>query len=91
MTNLMGMIEAAEEVKPAMGRPCNHCGWCCLTEVCQVGRELTGTTVIPCGLLRSEGEKHYCSVAKSDEGKESIGAGVGCCAMTQREVLATVL
>ena len=38
MGNLMELINVAVEQKPAMGEDCNHCGWCCLTEVCEMGQ-----------------------------------------------------
>ena len=87
MSDLMTMIQAAEDTKPANGEPCNHCGWCCLTEVCVIGQELTGTSVIPCSLLTEKNGKHYCTLAETDTLKKEIGAGIGCCAETQAEAI----
>jgi uncharacterized cysteine cluster protein YcgN (CxxCxxCC family) len=95
-SNLIKMVEVAVEIKPKFGDTCNHCGYCCLTEVCQVGQELTGKTIGPCKLLIGEEpnqkhydpNKHYCSAALYiPEMKEAIGAGEGCCSETQREVI----
>ena len=88
MLDLMKVINISVGEKPEFGAECNHCGWCCLTEVCPTGQAITGTSVIPCSLLKSKGGKHYCSLiegADMQENKELIGAGVGCCAETQEE------
>ena len=91
MSELMKLIAVAESEKPKMGEPCNHCGWCCLTEVCDMGRELTGSSMIPCSLLVERDGGHYCSVANTEAAKDSMGFGTGCCAETQTEVLARML
>jgi hypothetical protein len=83
--NLINVINVAETNKPALGQPCNSCGWCCLTEVCPVGVELTGTTVIPCKLLVTQGDKHYCQLATSEELRGLLAIGQGCDAETQQE------
>lgn len=89
MTDLIVKLEAAVAKKPKFGQPCNHCGYCCLAEVCVVGQEVTGQTIGPCKLLvQPEPGRYYCSLALGDNfHKETIGAGVGCCAKTQREVI----
>lgn len=84
VSNLATLITRAEELKPKFGEPCNHCGWCCLTEVCSVGEYLTDT-IIPCKMLISKGDKHMCSVA--EKYGDIIGISTGCCAKTQLEQL----
>jgi hypothetical protein len=85
-------IEKAQETKPIFGDKCNHCGWCCLTEPCVVGKEITGVTMGQCPLLlrgdHSNPDKYYCSlVIHNAIDKETIGVGTGCDAMTQEEVI----
>lgn len=88
MAELINKINIAESNKPAMGEACNHCGWCCLTEVCQMGEFYLDHTQIPCELLISEGDKHYCSLIRDKKiEKKVLGIGTGCCAMTQKEIL----
>lgn len=89
MSDLIGLLNIAVETKPTKGDTCNHCGYCCLTEVCAVGKELGGGEYGPCKLLRTDGDKHYCTlVEKSDAFIEIIGVSTGCCAETQSEVIA---
>ena len=82
--NLQIAILESQQIKPAMGEPCNNCGWCCLTEVCPVGLELVDA-IIPCKLLRTIGDRHYCSIAYTPAMKRTIGSG--CDAKTQMEVI----
>lgn len=86
MTNLGQTIKIAQDLKPKFSEPCNNCGWCCLTEVCEVGKMISGSEQIPCSLLTSVGNKHTCSLVER-LGGYVIGAGVGCCAKTQDEVI----
>ncbi|MGD1524189.1 hypothetical protein [Vibrio owensii] len=95
MSDLISVMNVAVNKKPKMGQPCNHCGYCCLTEVCSVGQELTGKSFGPCTLLVTEGDEHRCKliVEEQKQGdstllKDTIGAGVGCCAETQQETFA---
>ncbi|MDH5185228.1 MAG: hypothetical protein OEX12_15200 [Gammaproteobacteria bacterium] len=76
-------VVKATKVKPKFGDPCNSCGWCCLTEVCSVGVGITGSTKLPCKLLDTE--THLCTVAAHL--KKELAIGVGCDAMTQKELL----
>ena len=81
MSELLDLLNISVENKPAYGDDCNNCGYCCLSEVCVVGQELTGKTIGPCSLLVQEGDKHFCSlVINSAEMKSVIGIGDGCCA-----------
>ena len=82
---LQQRIDMAAEDKPKFGDDCNHCGWCCMTEVCVVGKSITKQVYGPCNLLIERDSKYYCSIATTPEVRSIIGAGVGCCAVTQRE------
>ncbi|WP_455233393.1 hypothetical protein [Geopseudomonas aromaticivorans] len=37
---ISGDIPVVQLDKPPKGAPCNGCGYCCIEEVCQLGREL---------------------------------------------------
>lgn len=89
MPELIELINIAESNKPKMGEDCNHCGWCCMTEVCSMGQNITGDSkyAIPCKLLVERDGKYYCSVADQVEDKQSLGFDTGCCAQTQTERL----
>ena len=80
-------VYVAFKAKPKMGAPCNNCGWCCLIEVCPIGAELTGSTVAPCKLLVTKGDKHYCPLATDPTIREILFIGVGCDAQTVEEQL----
>lgn len=87
-SDLIAITFVAQNNKPKYGNDCNSCGWCCLTEVCSVGVELTGTKELPCKLLVTDGDKHYCQLATNKETKKILGIGSGCCAKTQSEKIA---
>ena len=91
MTNLMELITVAAEMKPTFGQDCNHCGWCCLAGPCVVGQELTGKIYGACELLKTEGDKHYCSMAGTKDFDEAMGFGTGCCAKTQNELITEMM
>jgi uncharacterized cysteine cluster protein YcgN (CxxCxxCC family) len=80
-------IIESELKKPAFGSKCNHCGWCCLTEVCAVGKENGAGEMIPCKFLYLSGGDHLCGLAKTNDAKKIIGIGTGCDAMTQKELI----
>ena len=85
---LIDVINVAAERKPSFGDKCNHCGWCCLTEVCHTGKVVSGSGVIPCSLLVSkEDGRHYCQlmIDSPDAMAPLLGAGSGCDAMTGEE------
>lgn len=92
MSNLGEMIEAARLEKPVLGDKCNHCGWCCMTEVCPVGQHVLGCgpDKIPCGLLKKRSGGYFCSVARTPQQKKILGIGTGCCAITVEEKLAAL-
>ena len=81
------LVKSAHADKPKRGEACNNCGWCCLTEVCPVGVELTGNTKPPCTLIESKDGKHYCKLGQLDEFKKILGLGTECCAATQQEII----
>tara|TARA_B100000700_G_scaffold311500_2_gene393675 strand:+ start:129860 stop:130159 length:300 start_codon:yes stop_codon:yes gene_type:complete len=85
--NLIKVMTVAVERKPKYGQACNHCGYCCLTEVCSVGKTVTGQTTAPCSLLKTDGDNHYCTLGESEAMREIIGMGEGCCAKTQQEAI----
>jgi len=98
--NLIELVDVAVKNKPRFGERCNHCGYCCLVEVCAVGKEWTGRTIGPCKLLVGEDpkqsnydpDKHYCTLAiELEEMKKVIGAGSGCCAETQNEAIERIM
>lgn len=49
--------------KPPHGSPCNHCGLCCHSSKCEIGRALFGASEGSCPALRFDNErKSYCNV-----------------------------
>lgn len=84
-------VKLAMESKPKFGEDCNSCGYCCLTEVCPIGQELTGSAVAPCNLLIEKEGKHYCKLAENEITREALGIGTGCCAKTQAEVIEEIM
>ena len=90
MSNLVEIIHKAQQLKPKFGERCNHCGWCCLTEVCPTGLVLSDS-VIPCKFLRESSNKYYCKLAeypfRHTELNELLSVGTGCDAITQPELI----
>lgn len=91
MSDLIELINIAADKKPAMGQDCNHCGWCCMTEVCEMGQAATGSSryAIPCSQLVETDGKYLCSLA--DTPNPDMGFGTGCCAQTQDEALQAMM
>lgn len=89
--SLQEKIAIAADLKPSMGEPCNHCGWCCLIEVCPTGKIVTGSSMVPCSMLIEVDGRHYCYLANSPERKNILGIGTGCCAITIEEQLAQLM
>lgn len=85
MSDLIILLVKAKELKPKMGEECNHCGFCCLMEVCVVGQELTGKHYGRCDLLITDGDKHYCRLGTDETSRKVLGIGEGCCTETQEE------
>ena len=89
MSELFKNIEIARTRKPAFDMECNNCGWCCLTEVCQLGEFYGGTSMIPCQFLTRKGQKWLCGLILDGTIKrKEISIGSGCDAMTQDERIA---
>ena len=84
-------VYVAFKNKPKMGEPCNNCGWCCLTEVCPIGAWVTRSTVAPCTLLDTKGDKHYCTLAIDPDIANLMDIGGGCDAQTIEEQLQRLL
>lgn len=96
MSELIELLNVAVSTKPVIGSQCNNCGYCCLTEVCVVGQELTGNTIGPCTLLVKEkgSDKHHCQLVLNDDSETManiLGIGTGCCAETQNEAMARLM
>lgn len=54
--------------KPKHGSPCNHCGLCCWSSKCDVGRALFGDSEGPCPALRFDSEQNsFCNVVVHPE------------------------
>ena len=53
-------IHAQAPAKPALGKPCNGCGVCCVAEPCPVSLALLWPHTAPCkALLWNDESKHY--------------------------------
>lgn len=87
MSDPIVLISKAHSRKPKFGEKCNHCGWCCLTQVCAVGQELTGSSRAPCKLLIRDGDNHYCKLGECQSIREVLAMGEGCDAKTQQELI----
>lgn len=90
MSDLLNLLNISVEKKPAFGQPCNHCGFCCLTDLCEVAKEKTGKIDGPCEFLESNNAgEHLCSLVVANNAlQHAIGVGKGCCAETQQETFA---
>lgn len=94
MNNLIAMLPVMVERKPKFGDSCNRCGYCCATEVCAVGKETGGGEYAPCNHLEHDNETDLfgCALIRElgadNEISKQIGAGTGCDAMTQNEIIA---
>ena len=85
-SDLISITIKAQNNKPSYGDTCNNCGWCCITEVCNVGKGL-GAKELPCKFLTSTGKVHKCSLAVDESVYKALSMGVGCDAKTQTEVI----
>ncbi len=85
--NLDALIGIATSIKPKFGEACNNCGWCCMTGVCPVGQDLSGSDELPCKFLEGSGDnKYHCVLAGDNKLADSVlGIGTGCDAKTQTE------
>lgn len=74
--------------KPAFGEPCNGCGFCCASEVCEVGRAMFGSDQpAPCPAMTFKSGRFLCgAIAMADDmGADhglllrlKMGIGIGC-------------
>lgn len=92
MKNLIAMLPLAVENKPKFGESCNSCGYCCLTEVCAVGKEMGGGEYAPCKNIvidENDSSKILCKlmIPENSPFREIIGSGTGCDAMTTQELM----
>jgi hypothetical protein len=56
--------------KPAHGSPCNRCGVCCMSSICQLGQHVfkRDYTPGPCPGLKSDGNGEYvCDVVRNPQ------------------------
>lgn len=81
------VIYEAKQKKPKFASACNNCGWCCMTEVCAIGRELGGGVSGPCKKLKKVDGKFLCSLAEVPQIREQLAMGEGCDAKTQDEII----
>ena len=80
-------IHLALEHKPKMDTPCNHCGWCCLRETCQLGKLVTPDGD-QCTQLVKKGDQYFCAMASTKSYAEFLHIGKGCNAISVGEKIA---
>jgi len=84
MTIIAAVPRAMLERKPRHGDPCNRCGLCCYTSLCDVAHAIHGTRVGPCPELQWDADGSRCGLIERNEGdaredaKLLINAGNGC-------------
>lgn len=81
----------ALEIKPALGQPCNNCGWCCLSETCPVGIELTPPDATVCAMLIAKDGKYYCHLGKNEVMRDLLAIGQGCDAISAMEKIEVLM
>ena len=84
-------IPIALNRKPPIDAPCNQCGWCCLVETCDVGIEMTPPDAEVCAMLRWQGDKYFCAMAKFPSAREHLHIGEGCNAISVKEKLEVLI
>jgi hypothetical protein len=73
--------------KPLYTKPCNHCGLCCLSQLCPVGEEAFPGVSAPCPALVTTSGKAVCGLVVAEtlgklEPLIAKGLGIGCgCSM----------
>lgn len=50
--------------KPALGKPCNSCGYCCIEQPCILATEIMGDHPGPCKALEIDGDKRVCGLLR---------------------------
>lgn len=83
-------IHQALERKPKLDAPCNHCGWCCLRETCDLGQLFTPDGE-RCTQLAKRGDNYYCKLASTASYAEWLHIGKGCNAISVAEKLEMLL
>src|SRR5215831_14863582 len=69
MKSIQSVPRELVERKPKHGEPRNHCGLCCWSKKCDVGRALFGDDdKHPCPALGWDGNKSYCNVLANPQG-----------------------
>jgi hypothetical protein len=72
------------EKKAPHGKPCTHCGLCCVATICPVGQEIFRRESGPCPALSFKDGESHCALADQSPPKYRaaaallIGAGDGC-------------
>ena len=90
-SELISITFEAQKNKPSFSNPCNNCGWCCLTEVCSIGVELSGSKELPCKFMKSKKDSHFCGLALVNELSDELAIGQGCDAKTQAELIKEII
>jgi len=72
-------------VKPALGEPCNGCGYCCHEIVCEVGLIVNPGDQAPCSLMVFDENRVWCGAVLMEKtsglprlAAEALGIGRGC-------------
>ncbi len=82
-------------IKPAYGQPCNGCGWCCIKEICSVGKIVYPDFVAPCpGLVHDRAQgRTFCKLVLIEKAThmdpvvaDTLAIGEGCDAATPEEI-----
>lgn len=85
-------------MKPKHGAACNGCGFCCMVEVCAIGKLHHGEEqAAPCPSLTFENGRHWCAFVVAEAHPavkaagypplvtEALGIGRGCDAVDDAE------
>jgi len=54
--------------KPAFGKPCNRCGYCCTAEPCQLANEYLHCLKGPCVALEEREGRYGCGLVRNPLG-----------------------
>ena len=69
----MTIMLGAGLLKPRFRLPCNGCGICCLTEVCETMHELVSDAIGPCPALEFETGRYWCGLVRHPHKYLGIG------------------
>lgn len=92
--NKLRFLMMLKPEKPAMGQPCNGCGYCCAAEVCAIGIQAFGEVEAPCPAMQFRDGRFWCAVIETAAAADPVfGAhmrwvmaiGRGCDAGTDEE------